>query len=175
MVFTSRESPWSTPRMARTTGFILIFVGQTARTPESPLTFWKSLLRLVLPSNVASPGVETVASIRMSFSWFSKRRTCFFYGTCWRRPSMAHRMPPIAPRKPAGAFKWPARYPYSPQHTNRSLRSIFMMWCNTHQRPAERCKTEGGILLPCRAVDLTGEIELYEWRNRRIVEESRNV
>lgn len=41
-------------------------------------------------------------------------------------------------------------------------------WCNTHQRPAELCKIRGGILLPCRVVDLKGIMEIeYEesWRD----------
>ena len=37
-----------------------------------------------------------------------------------------------------------------------------MKWCNTHQRAAERCKTEGGILLPCVVVDLTGILEIED-------------
>ena len=37
-----------------------------------------------------------------------------------------------------------------------------MIWCNTHQRPAELCKIRGGILLPCSLVDLTYILELDE-------------
>lgn len=35
-----------------------------------------------------------------------------------------------------------------------------LKWCNTHQRPAELCKIRGGILLPCRVVDLTDILEI---------------
>ena len=31
-----------------------------------------------------------------------------------------------------------------------------MKWCNTHEREASECSWRGGILLPCRVVDLTG-------------------
>jgi len=37
-----------------------------------------------------------------------------------------------------------------------------MLWCNTHQRPSEFCKIRGGILLPCRIVDLTDILEFDE-------------
>lgn len=37
-----------------------------------------------------------------------------------------------------------------------------LLWCNTHQRELRRCKSEGGIMLPCVAVDLTGLAELEE-------------
>jgi hypothetical protein len=35
-----------------------------------------------------------------------------------------------------------------------------MIWCNTHNREANRCKVEGGILLPCRITDLTDILEI---------------
>jgi hypothetical protein len=37
------------------------------------------------------------------------------------------------------------------------------LWCNTHQRRAERCKVEGGIMMPCQVIDLDEVgIELVE-------------
>ena len=35
-----------------------------------------------------------------------------------------------------------------------------MLWCNVHQRKAWLCSVRGGITLPCRVVDLTGQVEL---------------
>ncbi len=40
------------------------------------------------------------------------------------------------------------------------------LWCNSHQRRAERCKIEGGILLPCYVVDLTGIAEIVYTERR---------
>lgn len=34
------------------------------------------------------------------------------------------------------------------------------IWCNTHQRPHYLCKVRGGILLPCRPVDVTELLDL---------------
>lgn len=44
-----------------------------------------------------------------------------------------------------------------------------LLWCNSHQRRAERCKVEGGILLPCEVVDLTEMVEIEEKRTSSIV------
>jgi hypothetical protein len=42
-----------------------------------------------------------------------------------------------------------------------SIDDYVMKWCNTHERPAELCKTgRGGIMLPCRVVDLTDILEI---------------
>lgn len=37
-----------------------------------------------------------------------------------------------------------------------------LLWCNVHQRLAYRCKNEGGIMIPCRVVDLTDELEFID-------------
>lgn len=38
-----------------------------------------------------------------------------------------------------------------------------IVWCNTHNRLAERCKYEGGILLPCSKVNLLEHLELVDY------------
>jgi hypothetical protein len=35
-----------------------------------------------------------------------------------------------------------------------------MIWCNTHRRPAYLCKVRGGIMLPCKSIDLTDILEV---------------
>lgn len=40
-----------------------------------------------------------------------------------------------------------------------------MKWCNIHQRPLNKCKKKGGILLPCNAapiLETENIIEIYE-------------
>lgn len=36
------------------------------------------------------------------------------------------------------------------------------LWCNTHQRYAALCKIRGGILLPCKVVDISNLIEIED-------------
>lgn len=38
-----------------------------------------------------------------------------------------------------------------------------LLWCNAHRRRYQRCYNgEGGILLPCDIVDLTGLVEIED-------------
>jgi hypothetical protein len=46
------------------------------------------------------------------------------------------------------------------EEESSNVPKVPLIWCNTHQREAYRCKVEGGILLPCRTVDLTNIVIL---------------
>lgn len=49
-------------------------------------------------------------------------------------------------------------------HSNGHLDDLHkrIYWCNTHNRMSFRCNTEGGIMLPCRIVDLLEHLELVD-------------
>lgn len=49
-----------------------------------------------------------------------------------------------------------------------------LIWCNSHGRRASRCLAgESGILLPCKLVDLTDEVEIVENEPKPIEEDSK--
>lgn len=37
-----------------------------------------------------------------------------------------------------------------------------LVWCNVHNRLAKRCKSEGGIMIPCRRVNLSEHFEIED-------------
>lgn len=49
------------------------------------------------------------------------------------------------------------------EHSNDENSNAIKLWCNTHGRNADRCKTEGGIMLPCQIVDCAAAgIEIWD-------------